>query len=332
MTQSGNTTPFQNLDPSVILAAVESAGFSCEAELIPLNSYENRVYQVGILDKQPMIVKFYRHGRWSDDEILAEHAFTQELSDLDIPAVAPWRNDEGQTLHKYNEFRFSLYPRFAGRAPNLEKTEHLEQLGRLAGRIHAVGALRPFKHRPELNIASFGTEPRDYVLETGVLPDYLESTYKELTDHLIEQMKNSYQLAGDVSLIRLHGDCHSGNILNTDSGFYFVDFDDSRMGPAVQDMWMCFSGTVAEQEQQLASFVEGYEQFHGFNARELYLIEALRTLRMMYHTAWLARRWDDPAFPIAFPWFADPKYWDDQIFGLREQSYALEAEPLKLYI
>ena len=320
-------TPYADLSPDRILDAVESLGLPTDGHLLALNSYENRVYQVGIDEAEPVIAKFYRPGRWSDAAILEEHAFSQELADAEIPAVPPYAT-AGRTLHAHAGHRFSLSPRWGGRSPELDDPEVLEWLGRLIGRIHAIGALVPFRQRPALDIDSFGTGPRDFLLAGGWIPRDLLPAYTSVVDQALECVRACFERAGDYQPIRLHGDCHRGNLLWTDQGPHFVDFDDARMGPAVQDLWMLLAGDRSEQTRQLADVLAGYEDFCDFDHRELHLIEALRTLRQIHYAAWLAGRWEDPAFPAAFPWFNTQHYWQDHILALREQIAAMEEGPL----
>jgi len=326
-----HTPPYQGLDPDCILNAIDSAGYASNGSLLGLNSYENRVYQIGIEDAPPLVAKFYRPERWSDEAILEEHAFTLELAEREIPVIAPLRDANGNTLHEYAGFRFALFPRRGGRAPELDNPDNLLWLGRFMGRLHAVGAIQPFQHRPTLSVELFGDASYQYILEQGILPRELEVPYRSLVEDVLKQVRNCYDRAGDVQYIRLHGDCHPGNILWTDAGPHFVDLDDCQMGPAVQDLWMLLSGERHEQTLQLGDVLEGYTEFHDFNPRELNLIEALRTLRMIHHSAWLARRWSDPAFPPNFPWFGGPRYWEEQILALREQAALLDEPPLTWY-
>jgi Ser/Thr protein kinase RdoA (MazF antagonist) len=321
--------PYKNLGPDTILDAVESAGYRCDGTQLALNSYENRVYQVGIEDSSPLVVKFYRPQRWSDATILEEHVFSQELADLEITAIPPLADKTGQTLYRHHNFRFAIYPMRGGRAPELENSDTLAQLGRFMGRIHAVGRSRKFIHRPCLDIESFGVEPRQFLLDSNFIPLEMERPYRTLTEDLLNQIRASFERAGEVASIRLHGDCHAGNILWTDSGPHFVDFDDARMGPAIQDLWMCLSGDREERSLQLAHLLNGYMQFVDFNPRELHLVESLRTLRMIHYAAWIARRWHDPAFPRAFPWFDGPRYWDEHLLSLREQAALMDEMPLE---
>jgi Ser/Thr protein kinase RdoA (MazF antagonist) len=325
MTQT--TTPYAGLTPDVMLNAVDSVGFRTDGRLLALNSYENRVYQIGIEDEKPIVAKFYRPARWSYEQILEEHAFTLELAALEIPAVPPLAID-GRTLHEFQGFRFAVYPRRGGRAPELDDPETLEWMGRFIGRIHAVGALTPFVHRTTLDIETLGEEPREYLVGQEIVPADLEDAYISVLDQVLDGVHETFDRCGSATHIRLHGDCHPGNVLWTDDGPHFVDFDDARNGPAVQDLWMLLSGDRGAMTRQMSDVVAGYEDFHEFDRRELGLIEALRSLRLIHYSAWVARRWTDPAFPAAFPWFQTTKYWQDQILQLREQVAAMQEAPL----
>ncbi|MBV5307898.1 serine/threonine protein kinase [Chromatium okenii] len=322
-----NSTPYANLIPDLVLDAVESLGLVTDGRLLALNSYENRVYQIGIEDAAPLIAKFYRPERWSDAAILEEHAFTLTLAEHEIPAVAPLCL-AGHTLHQFGGHRFSLTPRRGGRNPELEHAQVREWIGRLIGRIHAIGAVAPFAQRPTLNCASFGSESRDFLLQNQWIPADLLPAYTSVIAQALDGVQACYARASSPQLIRLHGDCHLGNLLWTDAGPHFVDFDDARMGPAVQDLWMLLSGDRHEMSGQLADVLAGYEDFQEFDTRELHLIEALRTLRIIHHAAWLARRWEDPAFPAAFTWFNSQHFWQNHILQLREQIAAMEEGPL----
>jgi Ser/Thr protein kinase RdoA (MazF antagonist) len=322
--------PYQDLTPDRVLNAVESTGFRCDGRLLALNSFENRVYQIGIEDGPPLVAKFYRPQRWSDEAILEEHGFTVELAEREIPVVAPLADGAGRTLHAFEGFRFALYPRRPGRAPELDDPDTLTWMGRFIGRIHAVGAIRPFQHRPILTVENFGDEPFRYLTENGFIPEDLRAAYGSVVADVLQRVRAGFERAGGVAAIRLHGDCHPGNVLWTDDGPHFVDFDDCRMGPAVQDLWMLLSGDRPAMNAQLLDVLEGYREFHDFDRRELHLIEPLRTLRMIHYSAWLARRWGDPAFPASFPWFNTQRYWQDQILALREQAALLDESPLNL--
>jgi len=320
---------FQNLTPEQMLDAVEQHGIECDGRFLALNSYENRVYQVGVEDGPPIVVKFYRPQRWADEAILEEHQFTQLLAENELPVVAPLTDQSGATLHRADPFRFTIYPCRGGRAPELDNPEHLEIMGRFIARIHALGASDRYNYRPEINIHNFVNEPSRFVLDNGFIPAHLVEAWSSLIEMLSQQIDSCYQRAGEVRAIRLHGDLHQGNVLWTDAGPHIVDFDDARMGPSIQDLWMFLSGDRSYMTARLENLLTGYTQFYEFDPVELHLVEALRTLRMIHHAGWLASRWEDPAFPIAFPWFNTTKYWEQQILDLREQSALMDEHPLK---
>ena len=322
--------PFASLTPDLVLDAVESLGYLSDARVLALNSYENRVYQVGIEGEAPLIAKFYRPQRWSDAAIREEHQFSAELAALDIPVVAPLQRD-GSSLFEHAGFRFALFPRRGGRAPEPGNLDQLYRLGQLLGRLHAVGALRPFEHREALTVASFGHASLETLLDGQFIPRSLLAAYESLARDLLKRLDALFA-AHPAQAIRLHGDCHPGNLLCRDESFHIVDLDDCRMGPAVQDLWMMLAGSREERLGQLAELIEGYQEFHDFDSRELPLIEGLRSLRLMHYSAWLARRWDDPAFPQSFPWFGSERYWGEQILTLREQLAALDEPPLRLFL
>ncbi len=326
---TANKHPFHRLTPDFVMDAVETQGFHCDCRILALNSYENRVYQVGIEDAKPLIAKFYRPGRWSDQQIIEEHDFSSELADQELPVVAPWLNADGESLFHYDNFKFALYPQQGGHAPEFDNLDNLLILGRMLGRMHCIGAVRPFRCRPTLDSLSFGHESVALISENFIPAAYRES-YTALTGQLLEAVEGVLASAGPIRLIRVHGDCHSGNILWRDHAPHVVDFDDARMAPAVQDIWMMLSGERQRKVAQLDALLEGYREFCGFDPAELRLIEALRALRMLHYSAWLARRWDDPAFPIAFPWFNTVHYWGEHILELREQLAALDEPPLEL--
>ncbi|UGQ47761.1 serine/threonine protein kinase [Massilia endophytica] len=319
--------PFSALNPDCVLDALASIGLYGDGRLLALNSYENRVYQVGMEEGPPLVVKFYRPERWSDAAILEEHAFVAELHAQEIPAV-PAQLIGGRTLHSFDNFRFAVFPRHGGRAPELDDPKVLEWTGRFIGRIHTVGAAKAFEHRPALDPHTFGQAPRDYLLENGFIPDDLRASWQSVVDQALDGVARCYGRAGEVPLLRLHGDCHGGNVLWTDAGPHFVDFDDARMGPAIQDLWMMLSGERSDMVRQLSDILAGYEDFCQFDPRQLYLVEALRTLRLIHYSAWLASRWDDPAFPVAFPWFNTQRYWQDRVLELREQVALMDEAPL----
>jgi len=320
--------PFEKLTPTFVMDAVESVGYRCDCRVFPLNSYENRVYQVGIEEGEPLIAKFYRPERWTDEQIAEEHDFCFELVEHEIPVVAPVRSEQGESLFRFDGFRFALYPRQGGHAPEFDNLDNLLIMGRLLGRLHAVGAIRPFVHRPQLDCRTFGYDSVAVVGGQFIPPEY-RANYEALTRDLLQGI-DAVMSQGTTRIIRLHGDCHSGNILWRYDIPHLVDFDDARMAPAVQDIWMMLSGDRARQTAQLVEIVEGYNEFFDFRPSELFYIEALRSLRILHHTAWLARRWSDPAFPHHFPWFNTPRYWDEHILQLREQIAALNEPPLQL--
>ncbi len=321
--------PFQTLTPSFIMDAVESQGFRCDCRTFALNSYENRVYQVGIEEGQPLIAKFYRPGRWNDLQILEEHTFCRELADQELSVVAPWRNGAGESLFHYGGFGFALYPRQGGHAPEFDNLDNLLILGRMLGRIHSVGAVHGFRHRPALDVQSFGRDSVALIGERFIPAEY-RASYTAVTDQLLDAIDECLAAAGLIRQIRTHGDCHAGNILWRGGVPHFVDFDDARTAPAVQDLWMMLSGDRQRQTAQLDALLEGYREFCDFDPRELRLIEALRALRMLHYAAWLASRWEDPIFPGTFPWFNTVRYWGEHILQLREQLAALDEPPLEL--
>lgn len=320
--------PFARLNPDFIIDAVESADLLSDARILELNSYENRVYQIGIEDSEPVIAKFYRPDRWSLDQIIEEHTFTQELFDHGLSVVAPMQIN-GQSWFEYEGFIIALFPRRGGRAPAVDDLNCLEVLGRFIARLHNIGASKSFAYRPELTTADYAEASRQFLLEKQFIPIELEEAYASVSEHLIGMINNKFANTSARQL-RVHADCHMGNVLWRDEQPHFVDFDDARSGPAIQDLWMLLSGDESSQQIQMKSILTGYRDFRDFDAAELQLIEPLRTLRMMHHAAWIARRWDDPAFPRAFPFFNTQKYWSDHILELREQWAAIEAPAIAL--
>ncbi len=318
---------FKNLSPDEILDAIESIGLRTDGRQLALNSYENRVYQIGLEDDVPIIAKFYRPHRWSDETILEEHEYTLELNAAEIPVIPPIIHD-GKTLHQHGPFRFSIYERRGGRAPELDNPDHLEQMGRFIARIHAIGATKKFKHRPTIDIENYAIKPQKYLIEKQFIPAHIEEAYVSLSEDVITRIKQCFERTGKVETLRLHCDFHPGNILWTDNGPHIVDFDDARTGPAIQDLWMFLSGDREYMTARLGDLLVGYEDFYEFNPAELNLVEALRTMRIMHHAYWIASRWDDPAFPQAFPWFNSTNYWEEHILSLREQAAMMDEEPL----
>jgi Ser/Thr protein kinase RdoA (MazF antagonist) len=323
-----STHPYDTLTPDLILDAVEALGLVSNGRVLALNSYENRVYQVGIEESEPVVLKFYRPGRWSTPAILEEHAFAFELAGAEVPVVAPLAG-EG-SLHELAGFRYAVYPRRGGRWPELGSGEEREWMGRFLGRMHAVGSRSRFRHRPTLSVESLGHDSVDYLLEAGWIPAHVEEAYASTARDLLERVEERFDQAGAVRELRLHGDCHPGNVLWTDAGPHFVDLDDCQTGPAIQDLWMLTSGTREEQAEQFGDLLAGYRRFADFDRRELALVEPLRSLRMLHYAAWLGRRWEDPAFRRAFPWFEEPRYWEQHVLSLREQLASIDEGPLEL--
>ena len=323
-----STLAYQQLQPDDILSSLDELGFRCDGRFLALNSYENRVYQVGIEDDEPVVAKFYRPARWSDAAIVEEHEFTVDLAAADLPVVAPIAID-GETLHRRGPFRLSVSPCRGGRAPELDDIELLKQLGRLVARIHLQGEMHAFQHRPTIDIESYGYSSSDFLLENDFVPEDVRESYCAIIEHLFDNVLASFERAGEFGMLRLHADFHPGNVLVDESTAHIVDFDDTRSGPAVQDLWMFLSGDRDEQASQISALLDGYQEFRRFDGRELNLIEALRSLRIVHYAAWLARRWDDPAFHTAFPWFNSARYWDEHILTLREQVALMQEEPLR---
>lgn len=337
--------PFESLTPDAVLDALDSVGLRGDGRLTALSSYENRVYQVQLEDGTAVVAKFYRPERWSDAAIQEEHDFAAELMAAEVPAIGPMQLMD-QTLHHFGGFAFSVSPRRGGRPPELDDGEVLEWIGRFLARIHTVGAARPFAQRPRLDVQTFGIDSMEWLLKHDKVPLDVQSAWTKVCTLAIEAAAAHSVLspasvkggpdASGIAVLRLHGDCHPGNILWTPAsavpaagpGPHFVDLDDARMGPAVQDLWMLLSGDRSQRTRQLGALVDGYEQFRDFDRRELVLIEPLRTLRLIHYSAWLARRWDDPTFPVNFPWFGSSDYWQGQVQMLEEQLEAMQEEPL----
>jgi Ser/Thr protein kinase RdoA (MazF antagonist) len=312
--------PYAQLSPDAVLAAVESAGVRTDGRLLALNSFENRVYQVGIEDAVPLVAKFYRAGRWSDAAIEEEHAFAHELADAELPVVAPLRFG-GSTLLHFEHFRFALYRRQGGRAPELESADTLQWMGRLLARMHGVGTRSRFSARGTLDRATLVAAPSRSVLASPLLPAAVRDRYARTIRQLDALIAERFAAAGTSAQLRLHGDCHPGNVLWTDAGPHFVDLDDARMGPAVQDLWM-----LAPTARALDELLEGYGEFRDFDRHELMLIEPLRLMRQIHYAGWIAQRWDDPAFPLAFPFAAEPRWWEQHVHDLLEAAERL-GEP-----
>lgn len=334
MTQDNNnhqesTHAYYELTPDTVLDAVDSLGLISNGRLLALNSYENRVYQIGIEDEKPVVAKFYRPDRWSDEAIIEEHQFTQELADAEIPVIPPVSfGDSDQTLFTHHGFRFAVYPNCGGRWPELDKPDNLMWIGRFVGRIHAMGKAKSFEHRPSVDVESYGWESFRYLKDNNVVPQEIQEAYFTIAEQVLQLVESKYQLVNKIANFRIHADCHPGNILWTDDGPHFVDFDDARTGPAIQDLWMLLSGDRRNMTEQLGDVLEGYTEFCDFNPVELHLLEALRTMRMIHYSCWLAKRWSDPSFPINFPWFDSLRYWEEQVLVLKEQLSLMNEEPL----
>jgi Ser/Thr protein kinase RdoA (MazF antagonist) len=324
MAATSDAQPFARLSPDEVLAAAERLGIECDGRLFALNSYENRVYQIGSASHGTLVLKFYRPGRWSDAQILEEHAFTEELAAADLPVAAPQRFADA-TLHRHEGLRYAVFPRLAARAVEIDAQDSLQLIGRTLGRMHAVGAKAPFRHRVTLSSERLGWQARDALLSSPLLEQTMADKYAEASAALLEAVDEAIERIGPVGRIRLHGDCHLGNILWREQGPVFVDLDDCMMGPRIQDLWMFLSGTPDEREGQWNELTSGYRQFHAIDEWERDLIEPLRALRMVHHAAWIAARWEDPAFPRAFPWFTSPRFWQEHLSDLWQQLAELRG-------
>lgn len=323
-----NAHPYDALTPDLVLEAVESTGRITDARMLALNSYENRVYQIGLEDNEPIVAKFYRPNRWSKEQIQEEHDFTFFLDDCEVPVVTPIKDEAGKSIFEYGGFWFALYPRKGGRPPELDNLEHLKQLGQFVGRIHAAGSRYEFKYRQTMSIDTYSIASRDYLLSNGFIPPELKNAYEAIAGQIIDYLLSSS--FSNAKTICLHGDCHPGNILWRDDRPHFLDFDDAVSGPAIQDLWMFLSGSRDQRLKQLEVIVEGYEVFQRFDQSQLVLIEPLRAMRVLHYNAWLARRWSDPAFPKSFPWFNTQRYWSEHILELKELMSSLRESALEL--
>jgi Ser/Thr protein kinase RdoA (MazF antagonist) len=319
--------PFDALSPDVVFEAAESIGLQPSGRLFALNSYENRVYQLGDDDGALWVLKFYRPARWSDSQIDEEHSFTHELAAAELPVAAPVERD-GASLFEHERLRFAAFPYLAGRAPELDDKATLTLLGRTLARMHAIGGRARFRHRPALTLERFGTQARSTVLQSGFVPEALDEQYARVSEQVIGRVRQCLDNFGPLPRLRIHGDCHAGNILWRENGPLFVDLDDCMEGPRIQDLWMFLSGDAASQQSSWAAIMEGYELFGEFDFAELTLVEALRSLRILNYAAWIASRWNDPAFPRAFPWFGDSRFWERHIADLFEQLAAMDDPPI----
>ena len=321
--------PFATLSPDTVVDAVEAAGFHSDGRVLALGSYENRVFQVGIEDAEPVVIKFYRPGRWTDEAIAEEHAFARELAAAEIPVIAPLEPLDHAKLGDgpvpvFAGFRIAIYPRRGGQWPELGTPDDRQWIGRFLGRIHMVGAAGRFEHRGRFSVEAMGRQSVDYLLDGDLMADYIAHRYELVSGELLDLVEARVEAAGPLRQLRIHGDCHRNNVLWTAAGPHFVDLDDCMTGPAIQDLWMLLAGDAAEMRAQLADILEGYSQFAAFDPVETMLIESLRALRMIHYAAWLARRWHDPAFPQAFPWFGEVRYWERHVAELEEQMMTLE--------
>lgn len=323
---------FMNLGPDAILGAVENAGWRCDGRLQALPSYENRVYQVGLEDMSNLVVKFYRPGRWDDEQILEEHRFCAQLREVDLPVVVPLDTTPGGTLIHDGPYRLSVYLQTVGRPPSFDDPEHRRLLGRFAARMHNVSVLESFATRPTLDPESYGHDSIIALFDSGRVPKVLEEAFDAVASHAMARVESLFEACAPLSQTRIHGDLHAGNILWTDDGPVVMDFDDCATGPPLADLWMFLSGDRDYQEVCLSDLVQGYEQFRPFPFQQLPLVEALRTLRIVHHGAWLARRWQDPAFPRAFGWFDTQQYWQDLILTLKEQISVMDESPLRVVL
>jgi Ser/Thr protein kinase RdoA (MazF antagonist) len=328
VTGDAATLAFAGLQPEDIVSTLADLGFDCDGRFLALNSYENRVYQIGIEDARPVVAKFYRPSRWSDEAIHEEHQFSVDLANQEIPVVPPIEID-GDTLKHSGHNRLAVFECRGGRSPDLDNYELLTQLGRLVGRIHLEGEVSMFESRPRIDIDSYGVQSIDFLMENDFIPIDNCDAYESTAEMVLDGVEACFERAGNTQELRLHGDFHPGNVLVNQDRLHIVDLDDCRHGPAVQDLWMFLSGDRAEQTPQLEALLEGYQSFRRFDPRELHLIEALRSLRIMHYAAWLARRWEDPAFKVAFPWFDSARYWDDHVLALREQVALMQEAPLE---
>jgi Ser/Thr protein kinase RdoA (MazF antagonist) len=322
---------FSTLQPDLIIDALQQLGLDVSSGLSALNSYENRVYQFSayrgeVLKPEKFVVKFYRPQRWSAEQLQEEHDFAFELAAAEIPVVAPVKVN-GQSLLQYGGYYFALFPSRGGRTLEIDNDEQLAMLGRFLGRLHQVGKIKPFSQRPAFSVESHLLQSREVLSTLPFIPSYMRPAFDTALDQVIALCVKQYK---PTNLIRLHGDCHAGNLFYVDQGPFFVDLDDCRSGPAIQDIWMMLSGDRLQQRDTLELMLEEYEQYCEFDPAELKLIEPLRAMRMVHYMAWLARRWQDPAFPMNFPWFATDKYWEQQCLALKEQLYLLQQAPLSL--
>lgn len=325
---------FFELTPDRVLAAVEASGLRCTGRCSALNSFENRVYEVELDTDEPprnpiarrRVAKFYRPGRWTREQILEEHEFLAELVEAEIPAIAPLAFADGQTLHETAGIFYSVFPKVGGRAPDEFTQDQLRRVGRLLGRIHNVGAAHPARHRIQLTPETYGRANLEYLLSHGFVPPEYRSRYERAVTGILRVIDPWFREIAPEAVIRVHGDCHPGNLLWNEQGPFFLDFDDMVRAPAAQDIWLLVPGRDTESLRDRDALLEGYEEMRHFDRAMLRLIEPLRALRFIHYTAWIARRWQDPAFPLAFPEFGSHQYWASETDDLEQQMRIIETQ------
>ncbi len=319
---------FYNLTPETTLNAVERLGYQVTGRVLTLNSMENRVYEIEIINEDSqspsdnfVIAKFYRPGRWSQDQILEEHQFLFDLQADDISVITPFKIDgKSLFLDEKTNLSYCLFPKRGGRIPQEMTDEQLEVTGRMLARLHNTGSTKPAEHRLRIHPESFGRQNLQWLLDNKIIPPHLEESYKSRVYEICDLSEKLFE--GQES-IRIHGDCHWGNMILRDEELYFIDFDDMLMGPPVQDIWLVVPGTDQESIIRRNLLLEAYESMRHFRRDSLKLIEPLRALRYIHFTAWIARRWEDPSFQNAFPHFSENNYWDIQINDLNTQLIAI---------
>jgi len=327
---SAATLAFRFLEPSTILDAIDEAGFRTDGRVSAMASYENRVYDIGLEDGGSVVAKFYRPERWSDEAILEEHDFCLDLVDAGLPIIAPLESDDGETLLTTGPYRFCLFERHGGRAPELDDPAQLKVVGRTAARMHLIGAEVEFEHRPWIDADRLGASAIEFLVDSSLVPDRVREAYEDTAWDLLDQVEARIEAAGDFAEFAIHGDLHPGNILwGHEPVPHLLDFDDTATGPAIQDLWMFLSGDRDYAEARLGNVLDGYSEFRRFDITELELIEPLRTLRLINYAAWIAERWADPAFKRAFPYFEGERYWDEHLQTLKEQRVALDEPALR---
>ena len=310
------SSSFYNLTPDTVLRCIEQSGLSPSGQYMVLNSYENRVYDLTLEDDSHIITKFYRPGRWSLEQIIEEHSFLAELAENDIPVCSPLSFADGRSVHETDGIYYGIWPRTGGRSSDELSDTELEILGRLLARIHNTGAARQNSGRLVLNTENYARLPLAFLASKGFLPDQYIKRYSDA----VNEIAGIYDsLSSGVPVHRIHGDCHLGNLLHGPDGWFFLDFDDFLTGPAVQDIWMLVPARDVAGLAQRQVFLEAYRQFREFDESWLRLIEPLRALRYIHYSAWIARRWDDPAFPAAFPHFGTDNYWEEETRNLEDQ-------------